>query len=391
MSYRKLKADQLFTGLTLLNNNEVLVTKPDGEIISIESADNAGDDIEVFKGIITPGFVNAHCHLELSHMKGLIADKTGLADFVYKVINERHFGEGEIFDTIKKAEAQMGESGIVAVGDICNNNLTLAQKLRHTLRYYNFIEASGWAPPLSKSRWERSKILYDEFTTGHLTASIVPHAPYSVSDALWEKLIPVFEGKTITMHNQETHFENEFFLQGTGDLLRMYEKMNISNSFFSPSKKTSLQTCFHKLSKAASVILVHNTFTTQEDIDYINETKPDYQLVSFCLCPNSNLYIEDTLPPVEMLVKKDNLIILGTDSLASNRSLNILDEMKTIQFYFPFVTLEKLLQWATFNGAQALQMNDIGSFEKGKKPGIVLIENVDEGKLKIESASKRLL
>ena len=127
-------------------------------------------------------------------------------------------------------------------------------------------------------------------------------------------------------------------------------------------------------------------------IDFVKANKTPGQLLSFCLCPNANLYIENTLPPVEMLIKNNCSITLGTDSIASNWSLNILDEMKTLQNHFSFLSLEKLLQWATVNGARALQMDKIfGSFEKGKKPGIVLIENVENGKLTKESTSKRIL
>lgn len=103
----------------------------------------------------------------------------------------------------------------------------------------------------------------------------------------------------------------------------------------------------------------------------------------FCLCINANQYIENALPPIEMLRKNNCTIVLGTDSLASNWSLNILDEIKTIKQNFPAIALEEMLQWATINGAKALQMeNDLGSFEKGKKPGVVLI---DEQKLAVKS------
>ncbi len=392
MGYRKFKADYLFTGHTLLSDNEVLITKPDGEVISIVSETEAGEDIEILNGILCPGFVNAHCHLELSHMKGLIAEKTGLVDFVFRVVNERHLANEVIFKAIEKAGEQMKQSGIVAVGDICNTLLTLPYKLQNNLNYYNFIEASGWTPSLSQIRWNASKSIYDQFINNKLTAALVPHAPYSVSDNLWKELMPYFKGKTVTIHNQESPSENEFFLQGTGNLLKMYEKMGIDNSFFLPSKQTSLKTFFNKLQGAASAILVHNTFISQYDIEYVNKNKQDHQLVSFCLCPNANLYIENTLPPVEMLVKNNCFIILGTDSLASNHSLNILDEIKTIMHHFPYVALEKVLQWATFNGAKALQMDKlIGSFEKSKTPGVVLIENVIFNKLIKESASKRIL
>ena len=388
MSYRKFKADHLFTGTEMLGNNKVLVMKNNGEVEAIVDSDAAGD-VETFKGILSPGFINTHCHLELSHMKGLIPEGTGLVDFVYKVVNERHlayrqpgFAEEEILNAIASAEAEMLSNGIVAVGDICNNLLTLPQKSKQRLAYYNFIEASGWLPSLSQPRFERALHLYNEFSTAN--SSIVPHAPYSVSGELWKLITPYFENKVVSIHNQETPFEDELFLQGTGDLVRMYEMMNIDNTHHQPTKMSSLQSYFSKLSKAASVIFVHNTFIKQEDIDFVKLQTPSDRVIRagtnhklqtfFCICANANLYIENAIPPIDMLMKNDCNIVLGTDSIASNWSLNLLDEIKTIQKNFPDISLETMLQWATLNGAKALQMDNVfGSFEKGKKPGVVCL------------------
>src|SRR5690348_16599701 len=104
MSYLKFIADHLFTGTEMLDSNAVLITDKKGEVKNIVSKENAGEDVQYFKGILSPGFVNCHCHLELSHMKGLIPEKTGLVDFVFKVVTERHFDEEEILDAIAKAE-----------------------------------------------------------------------------------------------------------------------------------------------------------------------------------------------------------------------------------------------------------------------------------------------
>ena len=130
----------------------------------------------------------------------------------------------------------------------------------------------------------------------------------------------------------------------------------------------------------------------QEDINYINSVKPHNQLVSFCLCVNANLYIENTLPPLELFINSECNIVVGTDSLASNRQLNILEELKTISKNFTKIPIEPLLQWATINGARALQMDDkLGSFEKGKQPGIVILEHVDDKKLTGRSVARRIL
>ncbi|HET7899122.1 MAG TPA: amidohydrolase family protein [Flavisolibacter sp.] len=400
MKRRKLSADKIFDGYRFWEGS-VLVLASDGTVETLLPKADAGEEIEHVSGILSPGFVNCHCHLELSHMRGRIPEKTGLVDFVFKVVTERSASEEEILDAIALAKDEMIKSGIVAVGDICNNTLTLPQKQKGNLAYYNFIEASGWLPAIAGVRFNRARAIYDAFdressivnreftatsngTHHQMKTSIVPHAPYSVSEDLWKAIQPYFKGKTVSIHNQETRFEDEFFLQGTGDFRRMYELMQIDNSHHQPTQKSSLQSYFQKLQGAGKVILVHNTFTTEADVEYVRRETSDVkeekrlQQVFFCLCANANLYIEEALPPVDMLRKKGCQMVLGTDSLASNWSLSILDEIKTIRKHFPQVPLEEMLQWATLNGAKALGMEDIlGSFEKGKKPGVVLLSEED--------------
>ena len=378
MTYRKLKADNIFDGYKLTENTVLIVSK-DGIIEDLVDAENAGDGIEIFTGILCPGFINCHCHLELSHMKGLIPEKTGLVDFVFKVVTERHHSEEEILQAIEIAESEMLNNGIVAIGDICNNSLTIAQKQKERVLYYNFIEASGWLPSISKIRFERSAQLLKEFSQLHTPSTIVPHAPYSVSQNLWNEIQPFFENRTVTIHNQETTFEDEFFLNGGGGVTRMYEMMKIDNTHHQPTGKSSLRSYFNKLEKAKNVILVHNTFMKQEDVDYVKlETQNSKLKTYFCLCVNANKYIENALPPIEMFRKNKCAIVLGTDSLASNWSLNILDEIKTIRKSFPLIPLEETLQWVTMNGARALDIDDqFGSFERGKRPGVVLINEGD--------------
>jgi cytosine/adenosine deaminase-related metal-dependent hydrolase len=382
--YQKFSADNLFTGNKILQNR-VLITDAKGMIENIVSPQDAGDDIQYIKGIISPGFINCHCHLELSHMRGLIPEKTGLIDFVFSVVTKRHFDEEEILQAIATAENEMLQNGIVAVGDICNNGLTALQKSKQRLHYYNFVEASGWLPQIADARMSRSLEVYNTYCqlltpnpqapVDCQLSSIVPHAPYSVSENLWQLLQPYFQGKTVSIHNQETSFEDELFIQGSGDFTRMYQLMKLDTSFFSPSGKSSLQTYFPKLKGAQNVLLVHNTFTKKNDVLYAKDQATlNNQQLFFCLCVNANLYIENALPPLEMLINNDCTLVLGTDSIASNYSLSILDEMKTIKRHFNSVTTEQLLQMATLNGAKALNMSDkLGSFEKGKQPGVIVI------------------
>lgn len=147
----------------MLGPDNVLIADEKGKIERIVNIKDAGENIQQLDGILTPGFINCHCHLELSHMKGLVPTQTGLVDFIFKVVNERHFPEEEILDAIAKAEDEMLTNGIVAVGDICNNILTIPQKQLQRLAYYNFIEVSGWIPSVAQVRFERSLGYYHSF------------------------------------------------------------------------------------------------------------------------------------------------------------------------------------------------------------------------------------
>src|SRR4026207_1037266 len=104
MSYKKFRADQLFDGYHLLDDQQVLITTEEGVIENIVPINEAGDDVQQFSGILSPGFINCHCHLELSHMKGMINEGTGLTDFVFNVVTQRHLPEEEILNAIEKAE-----------------------------------------------------------------------------------------------------------------------------------------------------------------------------------------------------------------------------------------------------------------------------------------------
>jgi aminodeoxyfutalosine deaminase len=271
----------------------------------------------------------------------------------------------------------MRRNGIVAVGDICNNPLTLEQKKKERIRYYNFIEASGWQPSVSQTRFQRAIDLYQLFADAFSSSStsIVPHAPYSVSTDLWNLIQPFYEGKTVSIHNQESRGEDDLFRTGNSELNRMFGLMKINNDHHHPSGRSSLQTYYHSLSGAGKIMLVHNSFTSGDDIDHVKMTGKG-NVTSFCVCINANQYIESSIPPVDLLVNKECNIVLGTDSLASNHSLNLMDEIKTIQRFFPQIELEQVLRWATINGAIALGMEEsLGSFEKGKKPGVILIND----------------
>lgn len=400
MAYLQFSGQNLFDGTQFLGPDQVLITTEEGIIKAIIPRSDAGEQVQQFKGIIAPGFINTHCHLELSHMKGIIPEHTGLPDFILKIVNERHFPEETILAAIAQGEAAMLEAGIVAVGDISNNALTAPQKQQGNLAYHTFVEISGWKPAIAEPRFANALEVLSKFrlieasaSLNSLKSSFSPHAPYSVSNELWQMMMPHFEGNTVTIHNQETPAENELFTKGTGDFVRMYNAMNIDQTHFTPTGQNSLPSYFPQLQKAKNILLVHNTTTSEADMDYANQlSKQNAQDLYYTLCVNANLYIENKLPPVELLRNKKSNIVLGTDSLSSNHQLSILSEIKTITKHFPNILLEEMLQWATLNGAKALQLDSqFGSFGIGKKPGVILIDQIANNQITEASTVKRLV
>ena len=379
MNYRKFQADHLFTGYEWLSNDSVLITTADGEIVDIVPAGAAGESVSRLSGILSPGFVNCHCHLELSHMKGIIPEKTGMVDFLVRVIQHRGFDAEIIKKAIEDAENSMLQNGIVAVGDICNTANTVEQKKAGRLLYHNFIETMGFIEGTATQRFEASRAVYDQFARLYRTPaesnSIVPHAPYSVSGALFQ-LITRFPGNhLLSIHSQESAAEREFIEKGAGDFHRLYQALGIDISFYKPAQQQSLAAWLPNFLPTQSLILVHNTNTNKTDLEYIASGEMPVANLYFCVCANANAYIGNPLPDINLLRAYNAAIVVGTDSLASNHQLSVLAELQTISRHYPHLEKSELLQWATLNGAKALELDDtIGSFETGKKPGVLIVK-----------------
>src|SRR5687768_1770154 len=121
MQYRKLTADKIFNGFTWLKENEMVIISESGVIQDILNKEDAADGVEHLNGILTPGFINCHCHLELSHLQNAIPTNTGLVNFLLSVVKQRAAAPSDvILEHAKKAEQEMADGGIVAVADVCN-------------------------------------------------------------------------------------------------------------------------------------------------------------------------------------------------------------------------------------------------------------------------------
>jgi cytosine/adenosine deaminase-related metal-dependent hydrolase len=380
MTYRKFKADYLFTGHEMLDKNHVLITDARGTVTDLVTADEAGDDVLALTGILSPGFVNCHCHLELSHLKNVIPPHTGLIEFLCSVVTKRNFAPEVIREEIIKAEAEMYCNGIVAVGDIGNTADTAFTKGNSHIYWHNFVEVLSLTDAKAAENigmyQQVLKQLQDADPDKKQRSSLVPHAPYTISPKSFELINAATPDQIISLHNQEHPAEDVLYRTGGGEYLRLFRIFGITESPFPVTGKSSIQSVLPYFKNGQTLLLVHNTSMAEEDVHFANAYAGDNSLtLIYCLCPNANLYIENKMPPVDLFIKNNCTIVLGTDSYSSNWQLSIIKEVAAIRERMPQIPLNILLQWATINGAKALQKDDIlGSFEKGKKPGVVIIE-----------------
>jgi cytosine/adenosine deaminase-related metal-dependent hydrolase len=379
---RKITASRVYPVAADPIENGVVITDDAGKILAVDRAENHDPaSLERYdRGVLVPGFVNTHCHLELSHMLGKVDTGTGLIPFITAVVTQRNVRAEIISEAVERAEDQMLEAGIVACGDISNTVDTFAVKKAGRLRWYTFVELFDF---LQAGGAEKAfadwKPVYDalELAPGS-DKTLVPHAPYSVSPELFARINAANAGRppaTVSIHNQETPPENELFMSNTGAFIDFYGGFGISLAAFRATGQPSIFYALEHLDPAHRTLFVHNTLTTAADIRAAQAWSSN---VYWATCPNANLYIENRLPNYRHFLDTGARVTIGTDSLTSNWQLSVLEEMKTIARYQSYVPFETLLRWATLHGAQALGFDDtLGSLEVGKTPGILVLENVD--------------
>ena len=380
---RKISAHLILDGLGKCYSKGIVTLDSDGTILSIEDTGGVlreSAEVEFFSGMLVPGFVNAHCHLELSHMLNAFPEAAGFVPFLKTVVESRASDPESIAEAAEKADILMTKNGIVAVGDIANGSTAFEAKKNSRIYYFTFLETLGFNPERSGKAFDWAANCLKQAESMGLKGSIVPHAPYSVSIQLFNAVAAeaVRSGLPISIHSQESLDEDDLYRTGSGEMvIHLRDNLGIDPSFFSPTGESALRSILKLLPAKNSLLLVHNVHTKQSDLDYI-ATVRKLSNTWFVLCPCSNLYIQSQLPDIDLFRRNRLQICLGTDSLASNHQLSILEEMKIIQHACPATTLDELLGWATIHGANALGIGGwAGSIEVGKRPGINLLSNVD--------------
>ncbi len=369
---RRIAANMLLRGGRLYYN-PIVEVDADGVICSVQCDDIASQSsgahrdssvmTEFYSGIMLAGFVNAHSHLELAYLRGAIEPGSGFAAFASKIGAVRdQFTREERLLAMERAVVEMEREGIVAVGDIVNGETSYEVKGRAGagISYRNFAELFGL-------RTHDMNAI--EALLRHPNTEATPHSLYSLNDPILREVAHFGDwSKPLSIHFMESESEQQLF-DRKGALYNWYERVGFECDFLdyaSPAERlVSL------VPSGRSVILVHNCCVTQRDIDIVMShfTAPVYWTV----CPRSNEYISGVRPPLDLLRKSNLNICVGTDSLASNWSLSIVEELRLMAD----VPLVERLDWATRIGAAALGFDYLGDIEQGRRPRINILSGLD--------------
>ena len=374
---RKITAHYTLVG-GQLRSNIVVEVDSSRRIVSVVESEviDSMAGVEFYPGILIPGMVNLHCHLELAYLRGAIEEQTGFAGFARAIGMVRDkFTIEERLHAASVADSAMWQEGIEAVLDIANDDLVMPVKERSKIEYRTLFELFGLGC--------NSITKHQEMAERYTNSSITPHSTYSLQDQMFRSAASN-NRSTISIHMLESEAETELY-RGQGSLMEWYERMGWECDFLhygSPAQRV-----VRSIEPSRNVVLVHGCRATGEDVALISDHFKDN--VTWAICPESNRYISNDRPPVELLRKMGCRIGIGTDSLASARSLSLIDNLQLIDD----VPLDEALTWATKGGAEALGMDHLGEIAVGKRPGLVIIRDADLHNLRLtpESRAERVV
>ena len=368
----------------------------DGTILRTGLCEDPAAEEDFLDGAVVPGFVNAHCHVELSYMWKLFRRGTGMAGFIDQInaLRDTASLEEKLAD-IQSRMDQMWQSGVQAMADISNCDDSFAIKAASPIYTRTFLEVFGTEPEDCAGVMENVLALQQKALACGLDAAPTPHACYTMSPQLLSAAsAEALKAGFLSYHSEETPEEEEMLRSGSGPMWDNRVRAGMSTPPVTGS--SSLQYFIDRLGAAAPapydahILLVHEVCMDQEGIDAV---KAVMRHPFIALCPLSNLYIHDALPPVDLLRTNGRKLTVGTDSLSSNDDLDMVAELFCLQENFPQVPLGELLTWACRNGAEFLgKETEMGTLAPGKRPGLVLIDHIAaDGRLTTASRSYRIV
>ena len=340
------------------------------------------------EAVLIPGLVNAHTHLDLTGCADSVQRTPKFTDWIFQIVGKRT--PSTVQPSICEGVQQSLAGGATTVGDIDGTGESM-QSLRDTpIRKVVFFEVLGFSGEHAAMGLARlaaylgASLAPDSL----LTAALSPHAPYSTSAEIYRQCVA--SNLSVCTHIAETEEELEFLSSGTGAFVDYLEAFGISTAGWNPPQLTPVQYMGTLGILRRSTVLAHCNYLTDADVTMLAESG-----VSVVFCPRSHHYFYHTDHPILQLVERGINVAIGTDSLASNWSLSLLDELKFLARTQPYIRPETLFDMVTYNGAKGLGLAQVGRLEKDWQADVIAVKIPNDGRPPIEqildSSSENLL
>jgi cytosine/adenosine deaminase-related metal-dependent hydrolase len=382
MRMRAIHADAVVTGDAGVLLDGAVVVDDAGIVVDLGPAGeilprHGGLGAERVRGVLLPGLVNAHTHLELSALRGQVPGGAGFVPWVEQLIGMRAEARPEDDDAaVEQAVAELDAFGTVAVGEVSNVLSAVRPLARRGFVGRVFHEVFGIErAPLEQRVADLPKIVAErvgEWPTPDLAYTPTPHTLYTTHGTVVRRLAREARerGSRISLHLAEHAAERRFLEQGDGPIPGWYEsRLRLRRDLLEWPGKSPIALADDLGALGPHVICVHLTDARPEELDVVARRG-----APVVFCPRSNLFIETRLPPLLAARSAGILPGLGTDSLASNASLDVLSEARALADRFSTVPARDLLRMATWEGARALGRDDVGRVARGARPGLFAIE-----------------
>jgi cytosine/adenosine deaminase-related metal-dependent hydrolase len=319
---------------------------------------------------ILPGLVNAHTHLELSWMRSQVPPVGSMPAWAASLIQLRRKVPNDPLEPIEQSIDEARASGTCLVGDVTNTLATYELLAAREFPAAIFRELIGFnaAEPETLVRAAVEQI-EARTPVGALRPSIVPHAPYSVSPALFEAIARQAGDRPLSVHLGESDAEIEFLRQGTGPWRTLLESIGAWNPSWRPPGCGPIDYMDRLGLLSKRLIAVHGVQLTDPELSRLAAAQ-----ATIVTCPRSNRWTGAGVPPIDRFYASGVRVAIGTDSLASVGDLNLFSEMAEVRRLGASVPARAILHSATQAGAEALGFaSELGTLTPGKRAQIIAV------------------
>jgi cytosine/adenosine deaminase-related metal-dependent hydrolase len=351
----------------------------DGDRITGLGAGRAAHAADLGRSVILPALVNAHTHLELSYLHRRVPPGTSFISWLRSLMDLRRqqpdSSAPEILAAARAAIASARASGTGLIGDISNTLVTVPLLRDAGMPAHVFHELLGFNVADPEERVGAAAAA--STASGDVRVSLAPHAPYSVSPAMFRAIRSAIDERNVplsSVHLGESADEIEFLKRGTGNFRRLLEDLRVWSAEWEPpgTSPVTYLSDLHFLDR--SVLVVHGVQFDGADLSRLASLG-----TTIVSCPRSNVHVGVGSPPLEPFYAMNVNVAFGTDSLASVADLNLFLELQEARRIAPRLPARCLLESATLVGARALGFGDeLGSIERGKRAALIAVR-VPEG------------